>query len=103
MSHTFLSFQRLLNKAIAPEHKRVELGDKRRLLTKDRLEVVLVPVILHLKVHQLVAVPGNRLNRPNLLLLKQAPRWDLLLLTHPQIGHASNVVSHPVLGAKPNA
>jgi hypothetical protein len=30
MSHTFPSFQRLLDKAIALEHKRVELGEKRR-------------------------------------------------------------------------
>jgi hypothetical protein len=30
MSHTFPSFQRLLDKAISLEHKRVELGEKRR-------------------------------------------------------------------------
>jgi hypothetical protein len=30
MSHTFSSFQKLLDKAIALEHKRVELGEKRR-------------------------------------------------------------------------
>jgi hypothetical protein len=30
MSHTFSSFQRLLDKAIALEHKRVELGEKRK-------------------------------------------------------------------------
>jgi hypothetical protein len=30
MSHTFPSFQRLLDKAIALEHKRVELGEKRK-------------------------------------------------------------------------
>jgi hypothetical protein len=30
MSHTFSSFQRLLDKAIALEHKRVELGEKIR-------------------------------------------------------------------------
>ena len=55
------------------------------------LEVVLVPVMLHLKAHYLVAVLGNRLNRPNLLLLKQTPRQDLLLLIHPQTSYASNV------------
>jgi hypothetical protein len=55
------------------------------------VEVVLVPVILHLKVHQPLAVPGNRLNRPNQLLLKQTLQLDLLLLIHPQIGHASSV------------
>jgi hypothetical protein len=60
------------------------------LLTKDKLEVVPVPVILLLKVHLLVAVPGNRLNRHK-LLLKQALQLDLMLLIHPQIGHASNV------------
>jgi hypothetical protein len=42
------------------------------------MEVVLVPGILHL-------------NRPNLLLLKQISQQDLLLLMHPQTGHASNV------------
>ena len=41
-----------------------------RLLTKDRLEVVPVPAILHLKAHQLVAILGNTLNRPKLLLKK---------------------------------
>jgi hypothetical protein len=54
------------------------------------MEVVPVPVMLHLKAHQLVAVPGNRLNRPK-LLLKQTLQRDLLLLMHPQTGHASNV------------
>jgi hypothetical protein len=83
--HTFPSFQRLLDKAIALEHKRRE-----RLLTKDKLEVVPVPIILHLKVHLPVAVPGNRINRPK-LLLKQTLQWDLLLLIHPPTGHASNV------------
>ena len=62
-----------------------------KLLTRDKLEVVPVPIILHLKVHLLVAVPGNKLNRPNLLILKQALQLDLLLLIHPQTGHASNV------------
>jgi hypothetical protein len=60
-------------------------------LTMDRLEVVPVPVILLFKAHQLVAVPVNKLNQPNLLLLKQALQLDLLLLIHPQIGHASSV------------
>jgi hypothetical protein len=30
MSHTFSSFQRLLDRAIALEHKRVKLGEKRK-------------------------------------------------------------------------
>src|SRR5689334_21638561 len=91
MSHTFPSFKRVLDKARALEHKRVELGEKRRILTRDRLAVVLVPVMLHLKAPQLVAVLGNRIHRPNLLLPKQALQRDLLLLMHPPTGHASNV------------
>jgi hypothetical protein len=56
------------------------------------LEVIPVPVIPLLKVHLLVAVPDNRLNRHK-LLLKQALQLDLVLLIHPQIGHASSVDS----------
>jgi hypothetical protein len=63
---------------------------KEGLLTKDRLEVVLVPVILHLKVHLPMVVPGNRLNRHK-LLLKQALQLELFLLIHPQTGHTSSV------------
>jgi hypothetical protein len=75
------------------------LERKEGLPTRDRLEVGPVPVILPLKVHLLVAVPGNRLNRHKLLLLKQAPQQDPLLLTHPptsacfkcgQSGHYTN-------------
>ena len=66
---------------------------KEGLLIRDKLEVVPVPDILLLKVHLLVAVPGNKLNRHKLLLLKQAPQRDLLLLIHPQTGHASSVDS----------
>jgi hypothetical protein len=54
------------------------------------LEVVLVPVMLHPKVHWLVAIPGNKLSRPK-LLLKQTLQRDLLLLIHPPTSHASNV------------
>jgi hypothetical protein len=90
ISHTFSSFQRLLDKPIALENKRVELGKRGRLLTKDRWEVAPVPVILQPKAHQLVAVLGNKLSRPK-LLLKQALQRDLLLLIHPQTCHASNV------------
>ena len=68
-----------------------------KLLTRDKLEVVHVPVILLLKVHLLVVVLGNKLNRPK-LLLKQALQLDLLLLIHPQTGHASNV-DRPVIMA----
>jgi hypothetical protein len=67
------------------------LEKRGKLLTRDKLEVVLIPVILLLKVHLLVAVPGNKLNRPNLVLLKQALQLDLLLPIHPQTDHASNV------------
>jgi hypothetical protein len=90
MFDTFTSLQRLLDKVIALEHRRVELGEKRRATNQDRLGVVLVPIILHLKVHQLVAVPSNRLNKPK-LLLKQTLQQDLLLLMHPQTGHGSSV------------
>jgi hypothetical protein len=65
------------------------LEKRGKLLTRDKLEVVPVPIILHLKVHLLVVLPGNKLNRPNLLLLKQALQLDLLLLIHPPTGHAS--------------
>jgi hypothetical protein len=81
----------MLDKAIALKHMRVELGEKGRLLTRDRLGAVPVPVILHPKAHQLFAVPGNRLNRPNHLLHKQTHHQDLLLLIHQETGHASSV------------
>jgi hypothetical protein len=67
------------------------LEKRGKLLIRDKLEVVPVPIILHLKVLLLVAVPGNKLNRPNLLLLKQALQLDLLIIIHPQAGHASSV------------
>jgi hypothetical protein len=70
----------------------LSLERREGLLTRDRLEVVPVPVILLFKVHLLVAVPGNRLNRHK-LLLKQALQQDLLLLIHPQTGYASSVDS----------
>jgi hypothetical protein len=71
----------------------LSLERREGLLTRDRLGVVPIPVILLLKVHLLVAVPGNKLNRHRLLLLKQAPQRDLLFLIHPPTGHASSVVS----------
>jgi hypothetical protein len=61
--------------------------------TRDKLGVVLVLDILLLKVHLLVAVPGSKLNRHKLLLRKQALQLDLLLLIHPQTGHASSMDS----------
>jgi hypothetical protein len=69
------------------------LEKREGLPTRDRLEVVSVPVMLLPKVHLLVAVPGNKLNRHKLLLLKQAPQQDLLLLIHPPTDHASSVDS----------
>jgi hypothetical protein len=60
---------------------------------RDRLEVVPVPVILLLKVHLLVVDPGSKLNRHKLLLLKQAPQQDMLLLIHPPTDHALSVDS----------
>jgi hypothetical protein len=69
----------------------LNLERREGLLTRDMLEVVPIPVILLLKVHLLVAVPGSKLNRHKLLLLKQAPQRDLLLLIHPQTGYASSV------------
>jgi hypothetical protein len=69
------------------------LEKREGLPTRDRLEVVLVPVMLLLKVHLLVAVLGSKLNIHKLLLLKQAPQWDLLLLIHPPTDHASSVDS----------
>jgi hypothetical protein len=67
------------------------LERKEGLVTKDRLEVVPVLAILPLQVHQLVAVPGSKLNMHKLLLRKQAPQQDPLLLTHPPTRHASSV------------
>jgi hypothetical protein len=48
---------------------------KEGLPTRDKLEVVPIPVILPLKVHQLVAVPGSKLNRHQLLLASKHSNW----------------------------
>jgi hypothetical protein len=61
------------------------------MLSKDRLEVIPVLAILPLQVRELVAVPDNKLNGHQLLLRKQAPQQDPLLLTQPPTGHASSV------------
>jgi hypothetical protein len=68
----------------------LNLERREGLLTRDKLEVVPIPVILHLKVHLPVVVSGNRLNRHK-LLIKQALQLDLLLLIPPQTGHVSSV------------
>jgi hypothetical protein len=91
VSHTFPSFQRLLDKAIAVENKRSMFGEKRRAANQGQARIVPVLAILPLQVHQLVAVPDNKHNGHQLLLRKQAPQRDLLLLTHPPTGHASSV------------
>jgi hypothetical protein len=90
ISHTFPSFQRLLDKAIALENKGAELGEKRKATNQGQAKSSSHPVILHLKVHLPVVVPGNRLNTHK-LLLKQALQLDLLLLIPPQTGHVSSV------------
>jgi hypothetical protein len=91
ISHTFPSFQRLLDKAIALENKRVELGEKRKATKQEQVRSSSHPRYTAFKAHQLVAVPGNRLKRPNQLLLKQTHQRGLLLLIHPETSHASNV------------
>jgi hypothetical protein len=68
----------------------LSLEKRGKLLTRDKMEVVHVPVILLLRVHLLVAVLGNKLNGHK-LPLKQALQLDLLPLIHPQTGHASSV------------
>jgi hypothetical protein len=70
----------------------LSLEKREGLPTRDKLGVVSVLDILLVKVHLLVAVPGNRLNKHK-LLLKQAPQQDLLLLVHPPTNHASSVDS----------
>jgi hypothetical protein len=93
MSHTFPSFQRLLDKAIALEHKRVQLGEmKRKAITQGQGSSNIRPRSLHPRVHQLVLEEDNnrtivllsRYYKPPLrlcTLIKQpplAPRRDLL-------------------------
>jgi hypothetical protein len=68
----------------------LSLEKREGLLTKGSLEVVPIHVILLLKVHLPVAVPSNKLSRPK-LLLKQALQLNLLLLIHPETGHASSM------------
>jgi hypothetical protein len=60
MSHSFPSLQKLLDKAIAFEHKRVQLGDmKRKATTQGQGVAAVVLVTLSLRVPQLVQEKGN--------------------------------------------
>jgi hypothetical protein len=91
ISHNFHPSRDYSTKQLLWKTRGLSLEKRGKLLTRDKMEVVHVPVILLLKVHLLVAVPSNKLNRPNQLLLKQGLQLYLLLLIHPQIGHASSV------------
>jgi hypothetical protein len=76
ISYIFPSLQRLLDKTIVVENKRFEFEEKRRVANPGQAGNTSVPDIILLKVHLLVAVPSSKLNRHNLLLLKQAPQQD---------------------------
>jgi hypothetical protein len=55
VAHTFPSFQRLLDKALAIEHKRVQLGDlKRKVSHRGRVAAVFVLAMFRHRVHLLV-------------------------------------------------
>jgi hypothetical protein len=69
------------------------LEKREGLLTRDMLGVVPVLDILLLKVLLLVVVPGNKLNKHNLSLRKQALQLDPLLLILPPTCRASSVES----------
>lgn len=93
---SFPSFQRLLNKAIALEHKRVELGEmkrKGRLPTKGMLVLVLVPVCPCYASSQGTPMLGSprQPNSRSQSLTNQAFRWDQLALILQQTRHAWNV------------
>jgi hypothetical protein len=74
ISHTFPSFERLLDKAIALEHKHVQLGEmKRKAITQGQGSSSIHPRYAPPKVHQLILEEGNSLtsnllscNAPNL-------------------------------------
>jgi hypothetical protein len=60
VAHTFPSFQRLLDKAFAIEHKRVQLGEmKRKVSPKGRGAVIFVLAMFCPRVHQLVLEEDN--------------------------------------------
>jgi hypothetical protein len=69
----------MLDKAIALEHKRVELGEKRKTTNQGQARSSTRPRKANLKAYLLVVVADNRLNRPNQLLLKLTLQRDLLL------------------------
>jgi hypothetical protein len=60
VAHTFPSFQRLLDKAIAIEHKRVQLGEmKMKAISRGKGAVASVLAMFHPRVHQLVLEEDN--------------------------------------------
>jgi hypothetical protein len=62
ISHTFPSFQRLLDKARALEHKCVQLSEiKRKAITQGQGAAASTLAKLHPRVHQLVLEEGNSL------------------------------------------
>jgi hypothetical protein len=84
VAHTFPSFQRLLDKALAIEHKRFQLGEmKRKAITKGRGAVAFVLAMFRPRVHQLIleeksdqlSMHHRGLHR--LVRLPLAPRRDL--------------------------
>ena len=60
VAYTFPSFQRLLDKAFAIEHKRVQLGEmKRKVSPKGRGAAIFVLAMFCPRVHQLVLEEDN--------------------------------------------
>jgi hypothetical protein len=110
VSHTFPSLQRLLEKAIAVEHKCVQLGEmKRKAITKGQRSRSIWPCYVPPRVHQLVLEVGNsrtsdllnthhkrhhrlRMLRILVRLPPLAPRRDLQAKALLQAPHASSVV-----------
>jgi hypothetical protein len=60
VAHTFPSFQKLLDKALAIEHKRVQMGEmKRKAITRGRRAVAFVLAMFRPRVHQLVLMEDH--------------------------------------------
>jgi hypothetical protein len=90
ISHTFPSFQRLLDKVIAMENKRVEFGEKRKATNQGQVGSSSRPRYTTPQSTPAYGSSGNRLNRHK-LFLKQAPQLGLLLPIHLQVDRASSV------------